>query len=49
MVSGWGAQIDPQQVAESGVAEVIQKPYTFETIRQVIEDVLRQHPPDASA
>jgi PAS domain S-box-containing protein len=49
MVSGWGAQIDPQQVAESGVAEVVQKPYTFETIHQVIESVLRQHPPDASA
>jgi PAS domain S-box-containing protein len=49
MVSGWGAQIDPQQVAESGVVEVIQKPYTFETIHQVIESVLRQHPPDASA
>lgn len=48
MVSGWGAQIDPQQVAESGVAEVIEKPYTFETIHQVIESVLRQHPPDAS-
>jgi DNA-binding response OmpR family regulator len=48
MVSGWGAQIDPQQVAESGVAEVIQKPYTFETIHQVIESVLQQHPPAAA-
>jgi CheY-like chemotaxis protein len=45
MVSGWGAEIDPQQVAESGVAEVIQKPYTFETIHRVIETVLRPIPP----
>jgi CheY-like chemotaxis protein len=45
MVSGWGAEIDPQQVAESGVAEVIQKPYTFETIHQVIDKVLRQSAP----
>ncbi len=42
MVSGWGAEIDPQQVAESGVAEVIQKPYTFETVRQVIDNILQQ-------
>jgi PAS domain S-box-containing protein len=48
LVSGWGAQIDPQQVAESGVAEVIQKPYTFETVHQVIESVLQQHPPAAA-
>jgi DNA-binding response OmpR family regulator len=45
MVSGWGAEIDPQQVAESGVVEVIQKPYTFETIHQVIDKVLTQSPP----
>jgi PAS domain S-box-containing protein len=44
MVSGWGAEIDPQQVAESGVVEVIQKPYTFETIHQVIDKVLTQSP-----
>ena len=49
MVSGWGAEIDPQQVAESGVAEVIQKPYTFETIHQVIDNVLRQSAPAPSA
>jgi hypothetical protein len=27
------------------VAEVIQKPYTFDTISHVIDDILRQHPP----
>jgi signal transduction histidine kinase/ActR/RegA family two-component response regulator len=42
LVSGWGAQIDPQHVAETGITEVIQKPYTFETVHKVIEAALRE-------
>jgi DNA-binding response OmpR family regulator len=40
LVSGWGAQIDPAEVASAGVARVIHKPYGFSLLREAIEEVL---------
>ncbi|MFB3816372.1 MAG: response regulator [Candidatus Methylomirabilales bacterium] len=40
LVSGWGAQIEAEEVEAAGIARVIQKPYTFDAIRRVLAEVL---------
>jgi len=40
LVSGWGAQIEPEEVQAAGIAKVIQKPYTFEAIRRALAEIL---------
>jgi signal transduction histidine kinase/DNA-binding response OmpR family regulator len=44
LVSGWGAQIDPAEVASAGVVRVIHKPYGFSLLRETIREVLDSEP-----
>ncbi|HYL82167.1 MAG TPA: ATP-binding protein, partial [Candidatus Acidoferrum sp.] len=44
LVTGWGMQIDSQEPTQASVSRVIQKPYTFETVHEVIAEVLGRRP-----
>lgn len=40
LVSGWGAQIDPSRVVESGIDLVLNKPFHLEDVRRSISEIL---------
>lgn len=40
LVSGWGAQIDPSRVRESGIDLVLNKPFHLEDVRRSISEIL---------
>ena len=40
LVTGWGHQLDPEQVRVSGVAGVVAKPYRIEDIRKAVASAL---------
>jgi signal transduction histidine kinase/ActR/RegA family two-component response regulator len=43
LVTGWGIQLDDQLLAESGVADVIAKPFTLEDVLEVVRRAARRH------
>ncbi len=42
LVTGWGIQLDDQLLAESGVTDVIAKPFTLEDVLEVVRRVSRR-------
>lgn len=40
LISGWGSEIEEEERLRSGVAAVLQKPYSFDTLQQLIQRVL---------
>jgi CheY-like chemotaxis protein len=37
MITGWGAQLDPEQIAESGVDEVLSKPFQWLAVLDIMK------------
>jgi CheY-like chemotaxis protein len=44
LVTGWGYQLDPDRVRQSGVAGVVAKPYRIEEIRKAVAQALAKQP-----
>lgn len=40
LISGWGSQIDPKRIAETGVDLVLNKPFQLEDVRVAIGEIL---------
>ena len=45
LVTGWGHQLDPDRVRESGVVGVVAKPYRIDDIRRAVAQALAGVPP----
>ena len=48
MITGWGLELDPQQVMESGVDRVISKPFDFGRILNVVAEMRKAAEKNAS-
>jgi len=40
LVTGWGAEVDPQAVRESGVVKVVAKPFGYQELLYMVQEVL---------
>lgn len=40
MITGWGTQLDPEQVKENGILSVLSKPFHLKEIKELIEEVV---------
>jgi CheY-like chemotaxis protein len=40
MITGWGAQVDPERLRQSGVDRVLAKPFQWPAVRDTIQGLL---------